>query len=267
MVSPGGGAACLLLAITIAGCGNPPVSHPSASPGASADYSSNSVALSTPPALTEGEQPLTCGSELTFPAEALLGEPGAETADDPVAEALRRLLAETGPPPEGGGPWFAERPGWRLVVWSEESAQFLLPAMPDEGHAFWSVEFHLADSSWEFVRSGQCDVRPWFESLLPARWELPLDERPGPESRTVRVLVLEQICPSGESLPGPIVQAAVTYLEDSVIVVLGNRTPEGPQIGCGPLTPAEFFVELSEPLGDRQLFDGYVFPPEPRGAL
>jgi hypothetical protein len=59
-------------------------------------------------------------------------------------------------------------------------------------------------------------------------------------------------------------QAAVNYLEDSVIVFLGNRTPPGPRVGCGPLTSAEFTVELTEPLGDRQLNDGWVYPPEPR---
>lgn len=221
-------AAGLLLAFAIAGCGTTPASAPSSTPGSSADQSPDVWPLSTPPALGEGDQPFKCGSELIFGAEALLGEPGAETADHPAADALRRLLAETGPPPTGGGTWFADRPGWRVVVLSEESVQFLLPATPDEGaQLWWSAEFHRRGSDWDYVRHGGCDVRPWFEGLDTARWDLAPTEQPGPESRTVSVLVLEQICPNGESLKGPLEQAAVTYLEDSVIVVLGNRTPVG----------------------------------------
>lgn len=213
--------------------------------------------MSTPPALTEDDQPLTCGGPLTFSAAALLADPGAEMADHPAAEGLRTLLA-----------WdevLPTRDGWQLVVLSEESALFVLPATPEEGpQTWWSAELKHADSGWEYVRSGQCHVKPWFEGLETARWELDPAEPLGPESRTMAVLVLEQTCPTGESPKGPIEQAAVTYLEDSVIVILGNRTPPGPHIGCGPLAPADFSVELNEPLGDRQLLDGYVFPPEPR---
>lgn len=255
--------ACLLLAITIAGCGTP-VSSPSSSPGASADQSHNPVVLSTPPALAEGDQPLSCGSSLTFSADALLGGPGAETADHPAAEALRDLIADT-PLPDSDSP-LPEQDGWLVVVLSRESALFLLPAAPDQDHAYDYAEFHLGDTGWEYVRAGQCDVKPWFDGLETARWELAPAEQPGPESRTVAVLVSEQTCPNGESPKGPIEQAAVTYRDDSVTVVLGNRTPSGPQIGCGPLVPADFSVELNEPLGYRQLLDGYIFPPEPRAV-
>ncbi|MGH2462894.1 MAG: hypothetical protein ACRDFZ_04615 [Candidatus Limnocylindria bacterium] len=203
-----------------------------------------------------------CGSPLTFGAEALLGPLGAETADHPAAEALRTFIANS-PVPTSDSP-LPTRPGWRVVVLSEESALFLQPALADEEHAYWSAEFEYVDSSWKWARSGQCDVKPWFDGLETARWEMAPAEQPSPESRTVAVLVSEQTCPNGESLKGPIEQAAVTYLEDSVIVVLGNRIPPGPHVGCGPLAPAAFLVELSEPVGDRQLLDGYVYPPEPR---
>lgn len=258
VVKPGVGAASLLFAITIAGCGTP-VSSPSPSAGASADQSPDPVALSTPPALTENDQPLTCGSPLTFGAEALLGGLGAETADHPAAEALRSLLAWDNVLPT--------RDGWRIVVLSEDDAVFLLPATPDEGSTFWNASFHRADSSWVYVRSGQCDAKPWFEGIEVAYWELAPGEQPGPDSRTLRVLVYEQACASGNSPEGRIVRAAVTYLEDSVIVILGTKPLPGPQMCGGPHPPAEFSVELREPLGDRQLLDGCVLPPEPRGSL
>ena len=257
-MKPGAGAAWLLFAITIAGCGDIPLSSPSPSAGASTDLSPDPVALSPSPALTKDDQPLTCGSPLTFNALALLGDPGAETADHPAAEALRTLLAKNTVLPQ--------RAGWRVVVLSQDDAQFLLPATPDEGSAFWSAEFHRAGSSWEYVRSGQCDVRPWFEGLEAARWELAPGERPGRDSRTLRVLVFWHGCNSGDSPEGRVVLAAVNYLEDSVIVIFGERPLPGPQACGGPQPPAEFSIDLTEPLGDRQLLDGWVYPPEARGG-
>lgn len=258
-------AACLLFAIAAAGCGTSAVVDPSASPRTSAEESPGRPALATPPGLSEGEQPYTCGSDLTFSLEALSGEPGAETADRPAAEALRTLLAGL-EPPEGGGPWFADRQGWRVVVLAEESAQFLLPATPDEGEQlWWSAEFHRAGSDWDYVRHGQCDVRPWFEGLGLAYWELAPGEQPGPESLTLRVLVTEYGCASGKSPEGRIATAAMSYLENSVTVILGVTPLTGPQT-CNPGPPAEYIVELDEPLGDRQLLDGWVYPPEPRGG-
>jgi hypothetical protein len=199
---------------------------------------------------------------LTFSAAALLAEPGAETADHPAAEALRTLLANT-PSPEADGP-LPERDGWLVVVLSQQDALFLQPAAPDEDYAFLSAEFHRGDSGWEYVRSGGCEVQPWFEGLGPARWELAPGEQPSPDSETLRVVVFEQFCDSGDGPEGRVALAAVNYLDDSVIVILGERWPPGPQIGCGPQPPVEFSVGLTEPLGDRQLLDGWVYPPEPR---
>jgi hypothetical protein len=248
-------AAGLLLALAIAGCAATPASSPSSSPGESVSQSPSPVAWSRPPALAEGDQPLTCGSPLTFGAEALLGDPGAEKADHPAADALRTLL--------GWDEVLPTRDGWQLVVLSGESALFLLPALPDEGSAFWSAEFLHADSGWQYVRSGQCDVRPWFEGLGPAYWELVPGEEPSAESQTLNVLVFELSCASGEGPEGRIVVADVTYLADSVVVTLGTEPLPGPQT-CQGSPPGEYSFDLDEPLGERQLYDGWVYPPELR---
>lgn len=257
-------AAFLALATATAGCsGEQPPASPSVSASenststaeASIDQSADPAALSPPPILAEDEVPLTCGSPLTFSAQALLAVPGAETADHPAAEALRMYLQESPLP---------RRAGWRLVVFSDEHALFLLPATPAEGSAFWSAEFERSESSWTYVRSGQCDIKPGFEGLEPARWELAPGEQPRPESRTLHVLVTEQGCASGTSPEGRIVPAAVIYLEDSVIVIFGTRPLPGPQT-CLPGPPVEVTVDLHEQIGDRQLLDGSILPPEPRG--
>jgi hypothetical protein len=258
-------AVCLLIALALTGCGTTPASSPSSGPGTSAAQSEDPTPLSTPPGLAEGEQPHTCGGPLTFGAAALLGDPGAETADHPAAEALRALIADS-PLPEADSPLpERDQEGWLVVVLTEEDALFLLPTPLDADHAYSNAEFNLGDSGWEFVRSGQCDVKPWFEGLETARWELPPGSEPSSDSQTLNVLVFELSCASGQGPEGRIVLADVAYLDDSVVVTLGTEPLPGPQT-CQGSPPGEYSFDLEEPLGERKLYDGWVYPPEPRGG-
>ena len=75
----------------------------------------------------------------------------------------------------------------------------------------------------------------------------------------------ERGCASGNSPEGRIVSSSVIYFDASVTVILGTRPLPGPQT-CQTGPPAEFLVELRELLGDRQVFDGWVFPPEMRAT-
>jgi hypothetical protein len=263
--SASGSVVALLLSLAACGLDNPASSdQPSPTFGDGAAPESASAlpdvpgstpdALQTPPDIADG-LPLSCGSPLTFNAAALLGPAGAETADHPVAIALRELISNSPLP---------SRPGWRIVVLNATHALFLLPALADEGSAFWNAEFEHR-GSWVYVRSGQCDVRPNFGVLEPAHWELSGDQILRPDSRSLDISVTELGCASGESPDGRVVPAAVVYLETSVTIFIATRPLPGPQT-CVPGPPARVALQLSEPIGDRQLFDGSVVPPEARGA-
>lgn len=230
-----------------------PVTIPSSTTMAS--HTPDPVPLETPPTLALDDVPLICGGPLTFSVDALEeSRPGAEDADHPAAESLRQLLVDGSLP---------NRSGWRLVVFNEDGALFLLPGRPEEGVAFWYAELGPAGANWRFVRSGQCDIQPAFVGVEAARWELSPEERVGPDTRSFEVLVFEQGCASGASPDGRIVGPAVVLMEDSVTVILGTRPLPGPQT-CEPGPPATVRVELPEPVGDRQLLDGATFPAEPR---
>lgn len=210
--------------------------------------------LPTPPVLSLDEVPLMCGSPLAFSVEALAAAPGAERADHPAAKNLRQMLADGSLP---------DRSGWRLVVFNEGGALFLLPGTRTEGVSFWNAELGPAEADWQPVRWGQCDIQPAFEGIEAARWELAPGEEIGPDTLSFEALVLEQACASGAIPEGRIVGPAVIPMEDSVVVVLGTRPPPGPQT-CEPGPPATVRVHLPEPLGERQLLDGSSFPAEPR---
>lgn len=212
--------------------------------------------LSPPPAMDEDDLRFSCGSPLIFSAAALGAPGGAELADHPAAEALRGLLNDELLP---------QRPGWKIVVLDESAALFLLPARPAEGFAYWSAEFERQDSNWTYVRSSQCDIRPTFEGIGPAHWELAPGESLARTTQTIDVLVTELECASGQSPDERIVPAAILYYEDSVVVVFGVTPLPGFQT-CEGGPPAEIELDLGEPLDERELMDGGVFPPESRGG-
>ena len=156
-----------------------------------------------------------------------------------------------------------DRSGWRLVVFNEEGALFLLTGTRTEGVSFWSAELGPAEADWQPVRWGQCEIQPAFEGIHAARWELAPGAEIGPDTVSFEALVFEQACASGASPEGRIAGPAVIPLDDSVIVILGTRPPPGPQT-CLTGPPATVRVQLPDPLGNRQLLDGSSFPAEPR---
>lgn len=254
----------LALAFLLAACGEvprpsatPADARPSPAPTEGSPVSSPSpepVSLVAPPELTLEDVPLKCGTPLVFGVEALNGPRGAEQADHPLAARLREMLADGSLP---------NRSGWVLVVLERDAALFLVPAAPGNDPDFWNAEFDLVDGSWEPHRFGQCDIQPAFEGSEAATWELVPGEEPDSDSMSFDVMVTEQACASGASPEGRIIGPGIVLTEDAVIVILGTRQPPGPQT-CEPGPSARIRVELPEPLGDRQLFDGSTFPPEPR---
>lgn len=244
------------LALLLVACGAEatPTSPPPVNASHFPATTPSTMELPSPPSLALDEVPLTCGGPLVFGVDALAAIPGAERADHPAARNLRQFMADGSLP---------DRSGWRLVVFDEDGVLFLLPRTREGGVSFWYAEFGPAETGWEPVRWGQCDIQPAFEGVEAARWELAPEEQIGPGTQSFEVLVFEQACASGASPDGRIISPAVIPLEDSLIVIVATRPPPGPQT-CEPGPPATVRVQLAEPLGNRQLLDGAIFPAEPR---
>ena len=89
---------------------------------------------------------------------------------------------------------------------------------------------------------------------------------PDSTTRTLHILVWEQACSGGVPATGRISPPVIVYSPTTVTITLGVRpiqVPSGYLVTCPgpPGTPAT--VELSEPLGSRQLLDGGRTPPAP----
>jgi hypothetical protein len=91
----------------------------------------------------------------------------------------------------------------------------------------------------------------------PAVWQLDPDRPPpGPEATSFIAMVTERECASGHDISGPLLPPVIEYGNDAVTVSLYlEPLPAGAQ-SCQGTLPTPFIIQLTEPLGDRQLVDG-----------
>ena len=229
----------LVAAFILAACGSTPIPAASEPP-------------SDEPPLDPAVLGLTCGDGHSF-HPALLGSPGhAESDPDRAAAALRlEVLAS---PPELRLP----RNGWVRIVQLAETVRFIAPARDGEGWVV--VGLVLRGERWTSDISGDCQP----EVVLPqgvgrAEWRLdPAFPRPAAGDRQIHVLINERACANGQSPQGrvlrPIVSPGQTAMTISILVTtIGGDCPGNPDFAMT--------VDLPEPIGERPLLDGAVYPP------
>lgn len=219
-------------------------------------------AASTPAEVTAGL--VTCGG--TWPAfdPALLTErPPLDPASD-----LGVAVATTARPPIAAG----LIDGWTLVDQVGSSA-YLLVWMKDTGQATTiapngvaGVSYErAADGAWSFTGGGECQPERFFDDgLEPARWRLP-GEQPSADATSVPILATEIACSSGQPAGGRLAEPLVEYREDAVVITMRVTPPEGEFFTCAGNPETAVTVELDEPLGDRELRDGFWYPARPVG--
>ena len=98
-------------------------------------------------------------------------------------------------------------------------------------------------------------------SIGPASWWVDPETLPlSASTRTIRAIVREVACASGQSPEGRILPPMVTHRGDAIEVsFMVTQTPGGHDCQGNPSFPVE--IRLSEPLGTRTLLDGSETPP------
>lgn len=224
-------AAVVLVALGLSSCGNEPAT----------------------PAQPEGRL-LTCAGPPFSPA--VFDQPADATASEsPEGVALRAALEGEPFQPED-----RER-SWRELGRSEDEVAFGTGDPPVlRGY----VVLQRDGNSWNYSQSGSgCTVKPYRPDRTMARWGLdPNRPAPSPDSTSVDLIVNDQSCAGGvgpdERLDDPVVEVAT----GTVTITFTSRPPSGDQT-CPSHPPAPRRVELPEPLGDRELRDGGIYPPQP----
>jgi hypothetical protein len=232
---------------------------PSASAGTSSGGSSSGAGGNTSSGLgVPTVDGLACdASGPVFSASALSAPAGAEQGTDAAAAALRNLLTSG-----SIDATFLPRTGWRRVVSEPDQVLFIAPVPgSDPPYASVTVAPKSGSSEWSVTGWGQCRIQAHLASPFAiATWTL--EATPQPTATTVPALVSETTCAGGELAAGRISDPLVVYSATAVTITFGVVPLGGPQ-ACPLPPPSPVTVHLREPLGDRQLQDGSVYPPAP----
>jgi len=220
------------------------------------DSSANPVGTeSATPVGTPSPTPLglayTCGGPAFSPA--LLNEPELDLRSIPAGVALADFIesgqaGETILPPDG----------FRLAGEDDSNAWFVAPLPGDPPYA----DAHLEQDAggWRVTGWGQCRPQIALQGAGAATWVLAPGQEVDRESTTFEAAVTERACSGGSSSEGRIREPVIIYEPDRVLVIFTvDPLPDGAYT-CPGNPPTQVPVELSEPLGDRQLLDGGEFP-------
>ncbi len=204
---------------------------------------------------------IACGGQPYSPS-ALEGPIGAEAADDAAAAALRELIAN---PSALDTPLPAE--GWRRLYDEGGDVVVFGSGQPNAtGGTGALVEVTLRDHGDDFAFSGVaygCTPHVVVEGRSVAEFALAPASMLTPRTTSIEVLVTERACTGGMPVEDRLGPPDVHYAEDAVEVLFSAEPFESDYdtVTCQSNPPAEVTLELSGPLGDRQLLDASTYPP------
>ncbi len=101
--------------------------------------------------------------------------------------------------------------------------------------------------------------RRFADGYGPASWEPAPGSAPAFEATSLRVAVTEQACASGEPAEGRVAERAIAYRDAVITIHFAVKTLPG-DATCVPGPAAQVRIDLDEPVGERALLDGSVFP-------
>jgi hypothetical protein len=149
---------------------------------------------------------------------------------------------------------------WRLVDRTDDKLVFLA----DSANGLLYIALRRQGGEWAFGNGGDCQLHAVMgDGIGAAQWWLdPRRPWPAADSTVLEILVLEQACAGGGYAVGRILPPVVQYEAEAITITFGVRVVGG-TCPMNPNTPAVLL--LDEPLGDRQLLDGFHIPPAPAG--
>lgn len=208
---------------------------------------------------------VACGGP-AFKASAMDGGVEGLAERDEVAAALEDLVKEAGidaPTALQGkdiddAQWFVlGGTATALAVatgpWSADG--------PAEGAHYVTLE--KDGDGWAFAGWGTCKLRPVPPAGLD--WAEVSKARATLSTSTVAVWVNEIECTGGRE-PGTFLREPAVVETAKAVTLYWTTTPPGGNQECPGNPPVERIIELDEPLGDRVLLDGSVWPPRPVAA-
>ncbi|MFV0433923.1 MAG: hypothetical protein ACK5LO_08095 [Leucobacter sp.] len=219
--------------------------------------------------LTAGRETFSCG-QTEAPIDAVEQRRPFEELDDRLQRSLVRAAAdpeEDFDVREGAG-WFVVEDAPDAVALMREAAD---EVGEDDGFAGYLPERNYelvtfavsegTDGTQEWALTGlmSCDLRRPLEGFGYGQVWLDPDAPIEPQSREVKLLVMERNCASGQTAEGRVEVVELAEDEEQVAVVIGVRRLEAAT--CPGHDPTPFVLQLEHPLGDREIIDVSFVPP------
>jgi hypothetical protein len=197
----------------------------------------------------------TCGAvELAGGLDPVL----PSTPIDSEGEAALAAIDEVAPAEAGfldQYEWFtAESTDDRLILFGTPLGETTADAPP-----YADASFERDGDTWRPEGWGQCRVEVSSPGFGNAYWVLDPDSDPAASGTELHVLINERACASGEPPVGREILPIVLEEPDTItITVLVEPVSGGADCPSNPWHPIT--IDLSEPVGDRTLFDASVAP-------
>jgi hypothetical protein len=200
-------------------------------------------------------QPVACGYGAPFDAlQVFSGPTDAERGTSPPEVALRRFLAK------GLISW-APKKNWRLLTQSATQAEFGSGRL---SRGFIEVfNFERVKGKWKWWGSGGCQPRVVRNGETAITWSLNPDQHLTASTRVIEVNLGPGECNDGRPQSTRLEKPEFREENGDLLMALWLH-PVGPgPHNCAGLVEPPTKITLPEPLGDRNLYDGGVFPPWP----
>jgi hypothetical protein len=187
-----------------------------------------------------------------------------------VAGALLAAVDDAGTPLTDLGDlaeWFvAEESADRVTVLSELDTPVDRGAGDVRTHRVLTVQRGfdpaLPDTAWMLTRSGECALSIGLDGAGTASVTLAPASAGDAASTTLRLLVTERSCSSGEDAEGRVRLVRLVETATTVDIVLAVD-PRGGDQTCPSNPPTPFGIELAAPLAGRTVLDASVVPARP----
>ena len=198
---------------------------------------------------------VSCSGPPFKPLVVFSGPTDAERGNRPSEVALREVLAE-GLYADFGAP----KHNWRLLVETSGYAQFASGRL---GHRAQTISVARRGKGWEQIGySSNCEPAVLRGGRQAITWALAPGQHLSPTTQSIEVELLGGECDSGQSENERLETPVFREESGAVLMALWIRPVHGPQT-CQALIEPPVTIQLPEPLGQRRLLDGSVFPPAP----
>lgn len=178
-----------------------------------------------------------------------------DEVDHPAVDVLRIEIESPAVEPLPSGDWF--------VIKIDEDNAWFVAIDPDHGG---TARFKRYGDAWGLATWGggsRCNpMVPLPEGLRRVSVHLDPDALPNPEDTSIKLLVTESRCANGRAMGDALMGPQVVETDEAVLVAFAVIPVYG-IVTCPGNPSTSVTIELSQPLGQRTLYDGLHVPPKP----